>query len=104
MTPAGLQNLLSELQTISAKEIERRLDEAYNRATQPVGGRVVIFGAGQLGRMVLPGLRRTGLEPLAYCDNNPRRWGTEIGGVAVISPAEAIQRHGGHAFFLTAIY
>jgi FkbM family methyltransferase len=64
----------------------------------------VIFGCGQLGRFVLPALRRAGIEPLAYCDNNPHRWGTAIDGVPVVSPADALSRHADRAFVLLAAY
>jgi FkbM family methyltransferase len=103
-SPAGLQELLAELQSITPTEMERRLDREYQAATSGAGGRAVIFGAGQLGRFVLPGLRRTGIEPLAFCDNNPGVWGTLIDSVPVLSPADAVSRYGDRAFFLTAIY
>src|SRR5947209_6310414 len=99
-----LDTLLSELRAISAAEIERRLEQAYERATDPHGNRTVIFGSGQLGKMVLPWVRRSGIEPLAYCDNNQRNWGASIDGVKILSPADAIAQFGDRAFFLTAIY
>jgi len=57
-----------------------------------------------LGRFVLPGVRAAGLEALAYCDNNRRTWGTEVDGVPVLPPGDAVARFGATAPFLVAIY
>src|SRR5436190_22977574 len=102
--PNQLEALLAELLMETPEQTAHRMDAAYRQATDPVGGQVIIFGTGQLGRFVLPSLRAAGLHPLAYCDNNARTWGTEISGVPVIAPADAVQRYGDRAFFLTAIY
>jgi hypothetical protein len=74
----SLQELLAELLSESRERTIERTSEAYDRLAHPFGRRVVIFGTGQLGRFVLPAARRAGLGPLAFCDNNPSRWGTEI--------------------------
>jgi len=66
--------------------------------------RPVLFGAGALGRVVLDGLRRSGVEPICYADNNPRRWGTSIDGLAVDSLAAAIDRHGRDVPIVVTIY
>ena len=76
----------------------------FDRIAGPCANAAVIFGCGQLGRFVLPALRHAGIEALAYCDNNMQRHGTEIDGVQVISPAEAVAQYGDRAFFLTAVY
>src|SRR5207253_554565 len=43
-------------------------------------------------------------EPLAYCDNSSRLWGTDIAGVPVMSPAAAVEKHRDGACFLVAVY
>jgi FkbM family methyltransferase len=103
-SPTGLRELLRELLAAPPNEYENRLEQAYEQATSPVGGCAVVFGTGQLGRFVLPGLRDAGIEPVAYCDNNPAVWGTSVDGVPVLSPAEAVAGYRDGAFFLTAIY
>jgi len=52
--------------------------------------RLVIFGAGGLGRKIARGLSNMGHSPLAFCDNNPRLWNTEIEGIRVLSVNDAI--------------
>jgi len=102
--PDTLHQLLAELLTESRERTIARTAETYDRLTRPFERGVVIFGTGQLGRFVLPALRRAGLEALAFCDNNSGRWGTEIDGLNVIPPAAAIEKYGDSACFLVAVY
>jgi FkbM family methyltransferase len=95
-----LEELLSEPPD---RTIER-VRTAYDRFAAGFPTEIVIAGAGQLGRFVLPGVHGAGLKPLAYCDNNSSLWGTQIEGIPVMSPAAAVERYGDRACFLTAIY
>ncbi len=99
-----LGKLLAELLTESPARTMARTSGAYDELARPFQNRVVIFGTGQLGRFVLPAVRAAGLELLAFCDNNPSRWGSTIDGVAVLSPAEAMREFGASACFLVAVY
>lgn len=63
----------------------------------------VLFGAGNLGRRSLASLRELGVCPVAVSDNNPDLWGASLGGVPVISPAEAARLFGNSAHFFIAI-
>lgn len=65
---------------------------------------VVIAGAGQLGRRVLTGLRRVGIDPLAFADNNESLWGSRVEGIQVSSVADAALRFGASAIFLVATW
>ena len=103
-TTESLQTLLAELLMERRERTIARTAEAYDHLAHPFERRVVIFGTGQLGRFVLPALRRAGLDALAFCDNNPSRWGTEIDGVNVVSPSGALRMYGENACFLVAIY
>lgn len=47
--------------------------------------RVILFGAGLIGRQVLPKLARH-VEVLAFADNDTRKHGTRVSGVPVIAP------------------
>ena len=71
-----------------------------------VAGRrkVVIFGAGRLGRKILQGLSGTDLKAVAYADNNSRLWGKTVDGLPVLSPQEAAQQHSADATFIVAIW
>jgi FkbM family methyltransferase len=66
--------------------------------------RIVIFGAGRLGRLVVQGLSGTDLEPIAFADNNPRTWGTMVEGLPVLSPQDAAIKHSRRAVFVVAIW
>lgn len=65
---------------------------------------LVLFGAGALGRAILEGLRKVGVHPLAFADNNPRLWGSQVDGLTVLPPQEAAERHGDRAGFVVTIY
>ncbi len=63
-----------------------------------------MFGAGHVGRKTLTGLRKAGIEPLAFIDNDARLWNTSVEGVEVLSPEEAARRHGDQATFVITIW
>jgi FkbM family methyltransferase len=81
-----------------------REKQTFDRLAGPFGQRLILFGAGPLGRTTLAGLRQAGLEPLAFADNNQSLWGTQVDGLSVLSPAEAVQRYGDAACFVVTIY
>ena len=66
--------------------------------------RVVIFGAGRLGRKILAGLAGTDLEPIAFADNNPDLWGKVVNGLPVVSPSDAKTKYSTEATFVVAIW
>ena len=83
-------------------EVDRRTAEISQR----VGGRsdVVLFGTGYLGKHVLADLRDLPYSPVAFVDNNPDLWGTQVQGIEVLSPDEAKDRFGDAALWLITIY
>lgn len=76
----------------------------FDRLAGPSADRLVLFGTGQFGQWVLERLRNAGVEPLCFSDNNPARWGSQVNGVAVLSPSDAIQRFGRTALFIVSVY
>lgn len=66
--------------------------------------RLVIFGAGGLGRKILHGLSDSDLEPVAFADNNPRIWGKIADGLPVLSPQDAADKFSTDAAFVVAIW
>jgi FkbM family methyltransferase len=90
------------------QQIERALDQARagQAATKPISpnGPLVLFGAGRVGLIALAGLRKLGIEPAAWADNNPRVQGTVVAGLPVLSPQEASAKFGGSATFVVTIY
>jgi FkbM family methyltransferase len=65
---------------------------------------LLLFGASQLGLRALAGLRRLGIEPLAFVDNQPSKWNGNFGGLPVLSPAESLRRFGTSASFIVCIW
>jgi len=97
---AELDALLSE----PIASVRRREESAFENLVAECGRRIVLFGAGNLGRKVLQCLRGIDLEPLAFADNNETRWGTVLDGVPVLSPKEAAERYGASALFIVTIW
>lgn len=64
----------------------------------------VLLGAGMLGRKVLRALREHGIEPLALCDNDSRKWGADVEGMKVLAPQEAAMMFGARAVFVVTIW
>lgn len=95
-----LDRLLGE-SVEAAKERERT---TFDQGVRVFGGRLVLFGAGNMGRRVLSRLRQDGMEPLAFSDNAEGSWGKIIDGLPVLRPEEAARRHGDNATFVVTIY
>ncbi len=99
--PALRLDLLLQEEESAALERERR---AFDQAVHGLDRQIVLFGAGGLGRKTAAGMRRLGLEPRAFADNNLETQGTSIDGVPVYSVAEAADRFGRTAAFLVTIW
>lgn len=65
---------------------------------------IVLFGAGNLGRRTLSVLRKVGIEPLCFVDNNHSLWGKSLDEIPVLSPAEGATRYGSRATFVVTIW
>ena len=64
----------------------------------------MVVGAGTLGRKAVALLREIEAQPLAFVDSNPQRWGSEIAGLTVLSPADAAKQFGSNAVFFVTIW
>src|SRR5437899_8296757 len=95
-----LEHLLSE--TVYAAE--QRQSRALDASARPYSGRLVLFGAGRLGRKLLSALTGTSVRVVALADNNRALWGTKIDGVPVLAPAEAASLYGHRALFVVCIF
>jgi len=102
MTAAAGQ--LAELLSESIDAARERERTAFARAAGPHEKLLVLFGAGNLGRKTLAGLRQIGTEPLAFADNDAQRWGTMESGLPILSPAEAARRLGKSAAFIICVW
>ena len=84
--------------------VRERENSAFDKLLAGCGNRLVLFGAGNLGRKVLQCLRSIGVEPLAFADNSQSKWGSQVDGVPVLSPKDAAAQYGASALFLIAIW
>ncbi len=101
---ADWRDELERLLTEPLEEARARARNAFDRLAGDAAERIVLLGAGNLGRKVLRGLREEGIEPLAFSDNAKHLWGQSIDGVLVLSPTDAARIHGGNAVFVLAIW
>jgi len=100
-------DLRNELDNLLAERLElarARERGAYDRAVAPFGRRLVLSGAGNLGRKVVKALRAQGIEPLAFVDKNSALWGTSVEGVKVLSQEEGARQFGQSATFCVTIW
>jgi|SRR5579862_3147637 len=103
-TASSLRASLEQLFAEDVESVRERERSAFDQLAGPWRDSIVLAGAGGLGRRCLAGLRRHGIEPVAFSDNNPKLWNTSIEGVAVLSPREAAQRFGKSAIFVVTIW
>lgn len=96
----AVERLLGE----DSEAVAQRERTAFDEAIHPLGPELLLFGAGHLGRKALKGLRKLGIEPLAFSDNAPHLWGTTVDGLDVLAPAEAAKRYGRTAAFVMTIW
>jgi FkbM family methyltransferase len=116
-----LEDVLRRIQAESLESVRARERNAFNNIADPFNERLVLFGAGPLGKAILAGLRRAGVEPLAFADNKiggeraskpPLNEGPsgkdtahrQVMGLPVLSAAEAVERYGQTACFVVTIY
>jgi len=95
---------LDELFAEGATKATARERSAFDLMAGPSKDLIVLFGAGRVGRKTLAGLRKIGVEPIAFVDNDARLWNTVVEGLEVVSPQEAAQRHGDRATFVITIW
>ena len=71
-----------------------------------LGGRreLVLFGSGFLGRQIARDLDGLPFTALAFADNNPATWGSQVAGLDVLAPAAAVERFGAAPMWLITVY
>lgn len=106
-TQKNIDNLKTKLQEILSKtpseliEIEKN---SFDQQATPFQDRIILFGSGGLGKKILQGLRRVGVEPLAFVDNNPDLWNRKIEDLVVLEPQKAFQMYGENSTFVITIW
>jgi FkbM family methyltransferase len=95
---------LAELFQESVEDVRTREQTALECLLDQRDRKVVLFGAGTLGRRALPLLREIRCDVVAFTDNNVAVWGTNISEIPVLSPEHAASLHGETALFLVTIW
>ncbi len=99
--------IVREIEKILAEPSSSILERerfTLDRLLEETGRNVVLFGAGGLGKQTLACLRSIQVEPLAFSDNNPSTWNTDVNGVTVLQPDIAAARFGAEALFIVTIW
>jgi len=99
-----LENILRRIEAEPPDAVRARERNAFDDLAGPLGEKLVLFGAGPLGKGILAGLRKAGVEPLAFADNNRDLWHHPVMGLPVLSAAEAAEQYGKTACFVVTIY
>lgn len=95
-----------ELASLFAEELSgavARERSEFDRLTASVD-KLVLFGAGNLGRETLACLRNDGVPPVAFSDNRSETWGRTIDGIDVLAPADAARLVGSKGAVLVTIW
>jgi FkbM family methyltransferase len=103
-TALALLAPLREILTESVSSVMEREALALYRILRAHQNGVVLYGCGTLGKRAIELLGEIGVTPLAFCDSNPSRWGTDLSGIPVLSPSDAAKRFGRHAVFFVTIW
>jgi FkbM family methyltransferase len=100
----GLDQQLDDLLAEGIKGAQEREASAFDESGDGNTPDLVLFGAGNLGRRTLARLRKIGISPLCFLDNNSARWGQAIDGIPVMSPAEGARLYGSSATFVVTVW
>jgi len=100
----SFENQLEEVLDKDVVALVNDHKESFRRLTDEMGERYILFGAGRLGQITLAGLRKAGINPLAFADNNPKLWDTSVQGLQVFSPQEAAARFSKDSIFIITLY
>lgn len=95
---------LEQLLRNDAPEFIARQNARFDELRAGLGETYALFGAGRLGKMALAGLRKAGIEPVAFADNRESLWNTSLDGVQVLSPQDAVDRFAQKAIFVVTVY
>ncbi len=98
---ASYRDQLDILMTEGEDACQIRERNAFDEFAQG-NSRIILFGAGGLGRKVLAAFREDGIEPLAFVDN--KLAGQTVAGLNVLAPAEAAEKWGQSAVFVVTIW
>jgi FkbM family methyltransferase len=91
---------LNEVLSESIEDAIKRRNSAFSEIFLEKNKKVILFGAGSIGRKLNNYLRSEGIKPIAFVDNDSTKQSTIIDGTPVFSPAEAVAMHGNQCLFI----
>ncbi len=98
---ASLQQLLAQ----NPSDVRRKLRDQFSETAGDSTKLIILFGVKSWpARHALEGLKRLGLEPQAFIDNDSSLWNTKVDGIPVLSPKEAADAYGKNGVFVVSIY
>jgi FkbM family methyltransferase len=100
----SLENEFDSLLDESYSSVILREETEFDRLASPFEKSIVLVGAGNFGKKVLACLRKDGIEPLAFADNNPVLQGNSIDGINVLSWQQAAEKYNKSAVFVVTIW
>ncbi len=99
-----LDSILTRIAAEPASQRKERWQGMFDRVAAPLQENLVLFGAGQFGQIVLDRLRKAGVTPCCFSDNNRNSWGKQVNGMEVLSPETVVERYGRKAVFVVTIF
>ena len=102
--PRSNRQILEDSLSESISSAQKRESTILDQLTGPFNNSFVLFGSGFLGRKILAGLRKNGIDRLAFADNNREKWNTTIDGLQVLSPETAAAKFAKKAAFIVTIW
>ena len=95
---------LLEVLSQDARELRIKSTSSFDKIAGPFSRRIVLFGAGGLGKKIARGLIAAGIAPIAFADNGDHLRGQNVMGIPVYTPEEAAAKFSADAIFVVAIW
>ena len=93
-----------ELLSESVASAQNREKTEFAKQLEEAGGKIVLYGAGNLGRKAIAALRNNGIKPVAFADNDVLLQGRRVEGILVFSLEAAAERWRSNALFVVTTF
>jgi FkbM family methyltransferase len=95
-----------QLDSIFSENVEHARKREQAAFDESAGARasLVLYGAGNLGRTLLRGLRKNNVDAVAFADANPTLAGQKVEGLPVLLPEDAVRKYGASAAFVVCVW
>src|SRR3984893_15743819 len=92
MNSSRTQLRIEELLSTGSDQLVGAVQKRIRHKLEQHNHSLILFGAGELGRRTLENLRRIGIQPVAFADNNAALNGTTLHGIPILLPKDARTR------------